>query len=134
MTLLLANCPVTLKIVKLFGMEMIRFRDKYHPSNISIELGTPPKPEPPVLIHQWLSTISVFVIRGAWDCVLCVTRQRWAQIKGFCQVLIRSAPMFVLQYQRLHDLLECVGAVRCRVLTLSPTSHRGVHSSKLHAN
>lgn len=42
--------------------------------------------------------------------------------------------MFVLQYQRLHDLLDCVGAVCCRVQTLSPLPHRGVHSSKPHAN
>lgn len=55
-------------------------------------------------IHHKLSPTSVFVIRGARDCVLCVTRQRWAQIKGFCQVLIRSALMFVFQYQGLHDL------------------------------
>lgn len=65
-------------------------------------------------------------------CAVC--DQRWAQIKGFRLVLIRSALMFVLQYQRLHDLLDCVGAVCCRVQTLSPLPHRGVHSSKPHAN
>lgn len=77
---------------------------------------------------------SVLLIWGAQECVLCVTRQRWAQIKGLCQVLIRSAPMFVFQYQRLHDLLVCVGAPCCRVLTLPPTPNRGVYSSEFHAN
>lgn len=64
---------MALKIVKLFGKKCSDLEINII-LLISIEFDTPPKPKSPVLIHLWLSTISVFVIRGAWGCVLCVTR------------------------------------------------------------
>lgn len=60
----------------------------------------------------------------------CVTRQRWAQIKGLCQDLMSSAPMFVLQSQGLHDLLACAGAALQGANAATPAAEGSASTQK----